>query len=93
MRDKTRSIWRQRLETRDAALALARQLVTDRESPTAVRQAAVDVLLAWDSSVDRGFLRELAEDPHLATHEPLRSKIEKVDKWAKEMPAPRLPQD
>ena len=40
-----------RLETRDAALAVARRLAGDEATPTEVRRASVDILKAQDPSV------------------------------------------
>ena len=91
--NKTTSIWWKRLETRDAALELARQLAKDKDEPVSIRETAVSILLAWNSFVDQNLLIELATDSELAHYEPLQSHIEKTDMWLKEMPTQVRPQD
>jgi HEAT repeat protein len=57
--DKQWTDWSVRLETRDAALEVARKLIRDETAPLQVRQAAFDILLAWDSPEDRPLLAHL----------------------------------
>jgi HEAT repeat protein len=57
--DKQWTDWWVRLETRDAALEVARKLIRDEAAPLQVRQAAFDILLAWDSPEDRPLLAHL----------------------------------
>lgn len=91
--NKSTMIWSKRLETREAALELARHLSRDTDEPRSIREVATSILLAWNSFVDQNLLRELAADTHLVHYEPLRSYIEKVDKWLKEMPTQVTPQE
>jgi hypothetical protein len=42
-----------RLETRDAALAVARKVLQDQEAPLSVRRSALDILEAWRAPEDR----------------------------------------
>lgn len=57
--DKSVSEWWLRLETRDAALDFARQLLHDGKAALEIRQVAFDILLAWDSFVDQALLDRL----------------------------------
>jgi hypothetical protein len=91
--NKSISIWSKRLETRDTALEIARQLAKDKDEPRSIREVATSILLAWNSFVDQNLLRELAADTELAHYEPLRSHIENTDKRLREMPMQITPKD
>jgi hypothetical protein len=55
--NKLSMIWSVRLETRDAALELARQLLRDTQTPSPLHDAAFGILKAWGSWMDAAVLK------------------------------------
>jgi HEAT repeat protein len=61
--DKASYDWWVRLETREAALEVARRLLREGKAPLELRRVAFDILRAWDSFVDRPLLGGLKTNP------------------------------
>lgn len=93
MRDKSSMIWNLRMESREAALQLARHLAVDPSTSPAIRGVSIDILLAWGSYIDLPLLRKLAGESNFIGHMPLQAQIAHVDKWLWETPNPKIPMD
>ena len=63
--EKTQGGWWNRLQTRDDVLAAARRIAATPDSHLKDRQAAVEILVGWDSFIDKPQIERLQSQPAL----------------------------